>query len=236
MINLKNKLWIILVIFIVIGIGIGIYFSSKNKNSDKSDYSAQKTVTSQQNTFENTTNNNTNNSVKDNTNSENTIIVPQTSTENSPKTEELISSFSTKIYTKDSARQNNITITCSTLNETVVANGSTFSFCNTVGQATSSKGYQEADIYDNQGNKKKGLGGGNCQVSTTLYNAVLKIPSLVVTEKHEHSNKVPYIETGKDAAVAYGSYDLKFRNDSGFDIKIKITNDNNSVNVALYKI
>lgn len=236
MINLKNKLWIILVIFIVIGIGIGIYFFSKNKNSDKLDYSAQKTATNQQNTFENTINNNTNNSVKDNTNSENTIIVPQTSTENNPKTEELISSFSTKIYTKDSARQNNITITCSTLNETVVANGSTFSFCNTVGQATSSKGYQEADIYDNQGNKKKGLGGGNCQVSTTLYNAVLKIPSLVVAERHEHSNKVPYIETGKDAAVAYGSYDLKFRNDSGFDIKIKVTNDNNSVNVALYKI
>lgn len=230
MINLKNKLWIILVIFIVIGIGIGIYFFSKNKNSDKLDYSTQKTAINQEyNSVENNIN----------TNSTNAIVVPQNSTEseaNIAKKEELISSFSTKIYTKDSARQNNITITCSTLNETIIPNGSTFSFCNTVGQATSSKGYQEADIYDNEGNKKKGLGGGNCQVSTTLYNAVLKIPSLVVTERHEHSNKVPYIETGKDAAVAYGSYDLKFRNDTGFDIKIKTTNDNNSVNVALYKI
>ena len=237
MINLKNKLWIILVIFIVICIGIGIYFFSKKNNSNQSDYSAQKTATNQENSSENTSdNNNTNNSVKNNTNSANTIIVSQTSTENKPKTEELISSFSTKIYTKDSARQNNISITCSTLNETIVANGSTFSFCNTVGQATSAKGFLEADIFDNDGNKKKGLGGGNCQVSTTLYNAVLKIPSLVVTERHEHSNKVPYIETGKDAAVAYGSYDLKFRNDTGCDIKIKATNDNNSVNVALYKI
>ena len=80
------------------------------------------------------------------------------------------------------------------------------------------------------------MGGGNCQVSTTLYNAVLRVSNLVVTERHEHSNKVPYIETGKDAAVAYGSYDLKFRNDTGFDIKIKATNDNDSVNIYLYKI
>lgn len=236
MINLKNRLWIILIIFIIIGIGIGIYFFSKNNNSNKSDYSAQKTAINQQNNSEITTNNtsSTNNSVQSNTT--NTIVIPQNSTENKPKTEELISSFSTKIYTKDSARQNNISITCSTLNETIVANGSIFSFCDTVGQATSAKGYQEADIFDNEGNKKKGLGGGNCQVSTTLYNAVLKISSLVVTERHEHSNKVPYIETGKDAAVAYGSYDLKFRNNTGFDIKIKASNNNDSVDIALYKI
>ena len=55
---------------------------------------------------------------------------------------------------------------------------------------------------------------GNCQISTTLYNAILSVPSLVVTERHAHSNSVPYIAKGKDAAVAYGSYDLKFRNDS----------------------
>lgn len=235
-INLKNKLWIILIIFIIC-IGIGIYFFSKNNNSNKSDYSAQKTATNQQNNSENTTNNNnTNNSVQNNTNTTNTIVAPQTPTEPKPKVEEVISSFSTKIYTKDSARQNNISITCSTLNETIIPNGSTFSFCNTVGQATSAKGYQKADIFDKDGNKKKGLGGGNCQVSTTLYNAVLKIPSLVVTERHEHSNKVPYIETGKDVAVAYGSYDLKFRNDTGFDVKIKASNNNNSVNIDLYKI
>lgn len=237
MINLKNKWWIILVIFIVIGIGIGIYSFFKNNNSNKSDYSAQKTAINQQNNSKSTTNNiNINNSVQNNTNITNTIVVPQNPTENKPKTEELISSFSTKIYTKDSARQNNITITCSTLNETIVANDSTFSFCNTIGQASSAKGYQEADIFDKYGNKKKGMGGGNCQVSTTLYNAVIQIPSLVVTERHEHSNKVPYIQDGKDAAVAYGSYDLKFRNDTGYDIKIKASNNNDSVNINLYKI
>ena len=231
-IKLKNKLWIILVIFIIIGIGFGIYFFTKNNNSNKSDYSVQKTAVNQQNNFENTiANTNINNS-----NTTNTNIAAQDSNENKPKTEELISSFSTKIYTKDSARQNNISITSSTLNETIVANSSTFSFCNTVGQATSSKGYQEADIFDKDGNKKKGLGGGNCQVSTTLYNAVLKVPSLVVTERHEHSNKVPYIETGKDAAVAYGSYDLKFRNDTGYDIKIKAEATSDNITISLYKL
>ena len=222
-INLKNKLWIILVIFII-GIGFGIYFFFKNNNSNKSNYSTQKIAINQQNISENTTP------------SVNTNIVPQVSNESKPKTEELISSFSTKIYTKDSARQNNISITSSALNETIVANGSTFSFCNTVGQATSDKGYQEADIFDNEGNKKKGLGGGNCQVSTTLYNAVLKVPDLVVTERHEHSNKVPYIETGKDAAVAYGSYDLKFRNETGYDIKIKSEFTSDNITINLYKL
>ncbi len=77
---------------------------------------------------------------------------------------------------------------------------------------------------------------GNCQVSTTLYNAILAVPTLVVTERHEHSNKVPYIQTGKDAAVAYGSYDLKFKNDLGNDIKIKASSDGNNVTVSLYKL
>ena len=62
--------------------------------------------------------------------------------------EEAIASFSTKIYNKDAARQNNIEITCSALNNTTVKNGEIFSFCNTIGPATSSKGYKEADIFD----------------------------------------------------------------------------------------
>ena len=239
--NLKNKLWIFLIIFII-AIGIGIYIFTRNNDSKKSNYSAQKTVTNQQNNSENIYNNNMSNSeniININTNNTDNLNIapePQTPTETTPKIEEVISSFSTKIYTKDSARQNNINITCSTLNETIVANGSTFSFCNTVGQATSAKGYQKADIFDNDGNKKKGLGGGNCQVSTTLYNAVLKVPNLTVTERHEHSNKVPYISNGKDAAVAYGSYDLKFKNNTGFDIKISASSTKNNVSISIYKI
>ncbi len=154
---------------------------------------------------------------------------------NKPK-EEQIATFSTKVYNKESARQNNINITCDTLNGTVVKKGDTFSFCNTVGQSSESKGYQKADIFDKYGNKKKGLGGGNCQISSTLYNAVLSVPTLVVTERHAHSNYVPYIERGKDAAVAYGSYDFKFRNDSENDIKILASSDGNSVTTTLVSV
>lgn len=228
MINLKNRLWIIFTIIIIIIFGVGIYLFTNVRSQNN--YTSSKISTNIQNSTYESTN------VSNNLQEKNVIITTQNSTNTEIKKEELISSFSTKIYTKDSARQNNITITCTTLNNTIITNGSTFSFCNTVGKATSEKGYQEADIYDKYGNKKKGLGGGNCQVSTTLYNAVLKIPNLIVTERHKHSNKVPYIESGKDAAVAYGSYDLKLKNDTGFDLKIKAENNVDSVNIYLYKL
>ena len=217
---------------IIIGIGIGIYLFAKNNNTNQDNYTTSKTSTN--NKLEN--NNIQNNVNETNTNTSKINESQNIAAVNKPKTEEVISSFSTKIYTKDSARQNNINITCSTLNNTTVPNGSTFSFCDTVGEATSSKGYQKADIFDKYGNKKKGLGGGNCQVSTTLYNAVLATSGLVVTERHEHSNKVPYIAKGKDAAVAYGIYDLKFRNDTGFDIKIKTEANDKNITITLYKL
>lgn len=83
---------------------------------------------------------------------------PENTSSSSTPVEKTLATFSTKIYSKDSARQNNIKITCNSLNNTTVKNSSTFSFCNTVGQATSTKGYQKADIFDKDGNKKKGLG------------------------------------------------------------------------------
>lgn len=77
---------------------------------------------------------------------------------------------------------------------------------------------------------------GNCQISTTLYNAVLSIPNIKIIEKHEHSNNVPYIEKGKDAAVAYGSYDFKFKNNTGNTIKIQVSCSNSLVSVKIIKI
>lgn len=61
----------------------------------------------------------------------------------------------------------------------------------------------------------------------------MTVPSLVVTERHEHSNYVPYIQDGKDAAVAYGSYDLKFRNDSGNSVKIRASTNGETVDVSI---
>ena len=65
---------------------------------------------------------------------------------------------------------------------------------------------------------------------------MLKIPDLKITERHEHSNTVPYVSKGKDAAVAYGSYDFKFKNSTGNDIKIYASINNGTVNITLKSI
>ena len=154
----------------------------------------------------------------------------------SNKSEELLAQFSTRIYSTDSARQNNLEITSKKLNGTVVKPNETFSFTKTIGPSTTAKGYEEADIYDSNGNKIKGYGGGNCQVSSTLYNAVQKVSSLEVVERHEHSNTVPYVKEGHDAAVAYGSVDFKFKNTNNFSIKILVETSKKYVVVKLMKI
>lgn len=215
---MKNRYWVILIISLIAIIGLGVYFSIKNNaNTQQSEYEANKTSSnSPNNTSENDNsqsneknsepNSNTENPDNTDNNTNQAVESPQNQTQGTPATttEEVeLASFSTKIYSSDTARQNNIQITCNTLNNTTVKSGTSFSFCTTVGKATSARGYQEADVYDNDGNKKKGLGGGNCQVSTTLYNAVAKVNGITVTERHNHSNKVPYAKPGKDAAVAH---------------------------------
>ena len=243
----KLKIFIIIGLVALIGIGVYVYIQNTNKNNEQSNYEADKTSTennasSEENTdnTENTSNNEstTNSNTSDNTSEATNVTSENTSsTESATKTvEEQLSAFSTKIYSNDTNRTKNMEITTSTLNGTIVKNGETFSFCNTVGPATSSKGYLEADIYDHDGNKKKGYGGGNCQVSSTLYNAVLAVSSLTVIERHPHSNHVPYVADGKDAAVASGSYDFKFRNDTGNDIKILSSVTEGLVNVTLMSL
>lgn len=186
--------------------------NNKQAQTNTSNYQAQRSST-------NTPSNRTN------TNIESTV----------PKKETEIATFSTKIHNKDPKRQNNISITCNNLSSTEIKSGETFSFCDIVGKATVEKGYQEADIFVN-GEKKQGLGGGNCQVSTTLYNAVLQVPELEVLERHQHSAHVPYIKDGQDAAVSYGAYDFKFKNNTANTIKIVMENTANDITAKILKI
>lgn len=166
--NKKNKVILFIVFFIIIGSILVIFFNSNNINQQSDEYIANRTSSTENNNYIESNPSNIEN------NSDTNVPVP---VQPLPQIkEEELTTFSTKIYSTDSARQNNIQITCNTLNDTTVKNGEIFSFCNTVGQSSTSKGYQKADIFDNNGNKKKGLGGGNCQVSTTLYNAVLNVP------------------------------------------------------------
>ena len=238
---MKYRSWIIVLIMIGIALGVGAYFivyNVGNKTNEQGNYKATRT---EANVNQNEGNNNQskkNEAEKSNTekSEENSQLEQQNQQEQPQPVEKEIASFTTKIVTKDSSRQKNIGITCNTLNGTIVEPGSTFSFCNTVGQATTAKGYQKADIFDENGKKKKGLGGGNCQISSTLYNAVLSVPTLKVTERHAHSNKVPYIESGKDAAVAYGSCDFKFQNNTGYRIKILATTSGSEVTTKIISL
>ncbi len=238
----------IIVILIIAGI---IFFFKNNFNNSISNKETNNTEYARTSTKENATTNTTNNNETlqnssldtSNTNStqEQSNIPPVEPKVTEPTTpaasvEEDLSNFSTKIYSKDPNRQNNLNITSSILNGKTVEPGKTFSFTQTVGKATSKKGYKKADIFDKDGNKIKGYGGGNCQISSTLYNAVLLLPSLNVTERHPHSKKVPYVKEGKDAAVAYGSIDFKFVNNYDFPIKIYCSVNSKNVSIRIVKI
>ena len=229
----------IIIIFIILGlisIGVGIYITNRNKSSENnnSSYKSAKLSANNPTNAKNTTTD-LNSSKNQNTENSNTEEDNTQSTKPEVESEIQISEFTTKIYTKDEERQNNINITCSSLNDTYVEVGETFSFCNTVGKATTSKGYEKADVFKD-GEVIQALGGGNCQVSTTLYNAVLEVDGLDVTERHKHSNSVPYIKNGKDAAVSYGTYDFKFKNNTNNKIKISASCDSDYVYIKLFKL
>ena len=209
--------------------------NTNNNSEDNKDESKDSKDESQNNEDNKDKSNNNDDSQNESKNGEDSKDNSDEEEKNNPSKETEIASFTTKIYTKDSGRQNNLTIACSTLNDTTVENGKTFSFTKTVGKATSGKGYKKADVFRN-GDVIEALGGGLCQVSTTLYNAVLKVPELKVTERHPHSNKVPYIKSGKDAAVSFGAQDFKFINNTGNIVKIKASNTKNNVTVKIIKI
>ncbi len=152
-----------------------------------------------------------------------------------PIKEEELSSYSTKVSGSTSNRLTNIRITCGKLNGTTVDKGETFSFCGKTGPSTAEEGYKEATMFLN-GKEVQSLGGGNCQVSSTLYNAVLDVPDLKVIERHEHGKDVSYVPDGKDAAVSYGSIDFKFKNNTANNIKLYFETDDVTLTVKIVKL
>lgn len=232
---MKTKYIIIsLIIITIIGIIGFIIYNNSHNNADPSDFiSNYDTNKTEAIINKNPNSNDTNNQTTTDNLKQNQVVAKH---EETPPVETEISTFSTPIVSDDESRQHNVELTCETLNDTIVENEATFSFCDTLGPATTNEGYQKAEIFDSNGNKIMGLGGGKCQVSSTLYNAILAVPTLEVTERHEHSNKVPYIESGKDAAVYYGSYDLKFVNHSGKAVKIKASTDGESITTTIVQL
>lgn len=150
--------------------------------------------------------------------------------------EEELFLYKTKIYTKTEARQNNVQLACNQLNNTIVSPGNTFSFCDTLGPAKPENGYQKADTFESDGDIIQEYGGGKCQVSSTLYNAVKDLPGIEIVERHEHSNDVPYVSQGLDAAVSYGSVDFKFKNNNQYSIKIVAEATSDEVIVKIIRL
>lgn len=109
-------------------------------------------------------------------------------------------------------RISNIRLACKAINCMKLEPGQEFSFNDTVGERTKAAGYKKAGVYIS-GEVGEEIGGGICQVSTTLFNAVVKA-DLEITERHNHSLPVSYVDNGKDATVSWGAQDFKFVNSS----------------------
>ena len=224
---MKNKKWIIGIVILLAILGVIVYFMffRNTNNTPESNYNPSRI--SYNTTLTDNENNNT--STNDSTNSTNSNETKKV------KTETKISSFSTPIVDDNENRITNIKITCSRISDTVVRSKEEFSFCKVVGQPSSADGYKEAHAFVD-GELVNAIGGGNCQVSTTIYNAAKEIDGVEITERHEHGKEVGYIEMGKDATVAYDYLDLKFENNNDFDLKLDAYVKDDKVCVDIYRI
>lgn len=175
--------------------------------------------------------------VAENNNTNNNYTTNKTTYESPMQSlNEELYSFSTPIKSSDPNRMTNLKITSSRIDGTIVKSKSEFSFYKVIGEPSSKDGYKEADAYGKDNEIIKVVGGGNCQISTTIYNAALGVNGLEVTERHEHDMPVAYVEDGKDATVSYGSLDLKFKNNNDFDIKLTCETKDDKVTVKIFRI
>lgn len=149
-----------------------------------------------------------------------------------PKDLVLRAEFSTD-YSKSSAeRKHNIRLAAKSLNNALIDVGGEFSFNRQVGARTEKRGYKTAKIIVN-GEFTEGVGGGVCQVSTTLYNAAL-LAGLNITEAHAHSLAVSYVKPSFDAMVNSGSADLRFINKTHNPVIINTFADGTTLTVKIY--
>ncbi len=144
-----------------------------------------------------------------------------------------IATYTTKT-TSNSNRNENIRLACNALNGTIVNPGQEFSFNDTTGARTEAKGYKPATAYLN-GEIVQEPGGGVCQVSSTLYNAVI-FAGLKSTERHAHSYEPSYVTPGEDAAVSFGGPDFKFVNNSNYPVAIKTSFANQELTISIYGV
>lgn len=147
---------------------------------------------------------------------------------------DLLSTFSTKYAISNKNRTTNLILASNKINGTVIMPGETFSYNTVVGERTIEAGYKEAAIYVN-GEVVDGLGGGICQITTTLYNAVL-YANLEIVERKNHQFVPSYVGASRDATVVYGLTDFKFKNNRNYPIKITCSVSGGTAKFNIYGI
>lgn len=154
--------------------------------------------------------------------------IPETTNSPTPKKTYRQAVAQTEIFDQIPERTNNLHLAIQAINGMLLKPKEVFSFNEAVGNRTEEKGYQKAIGYDEHGEKKPTVGGGICQIATTLYMAA-KNGEFEIIERHSHSHEVPYADSDHDATVSYGGYDFQFRNNRDKPVKILISTDGKTV-------
>ncbi|MCI8269750.1 MAG: vanomycin resistance protein VanB [Lachnospiraceae bacterium] len=161
------------------------------------------------------------------------VVEPEFSEETAKEKYKTLSSFTTKT-TSNSRRNTNVKLSAEAINGTILQPGEEFSFNETVGQRTEAKGYKGAAAYNN-GEVVEEIGGGVCQTSSTLYNAVLKA-GLKTTKRQSHTYEPSYVTPGTDATVSWNGPDYRFVNNSSTAIGIRARYADQTVTVSIYGV
>jgi len=160
------------------------------------------------------------------------IVPAKPSTADISKIGDNLGDYSTYFNPQDQQRTNNVRLAAMALNNRLISPGEVFSFNEVVGERTAATGYSPAIVFVNQSMVKE-IGGGICQDSSTLYQAVLQA-NLAIEEKHTHSLPVSYVIRGQDATVSYGVLDFRFRNDTQAYILISARTGENWLRIRLF--
>ena len=145
-----------------------------------------------------------------------------------------LSTFSTRYNAADKDRTTNLVLACKKLNGKVIMPGETLSYNETLGPRTYAAGYRNGKIYEN-GQVVDGLGGGICQISSTLYNAAL-MSDMEIVERRNHQFVTSYVDEGRDATVVYGLTDFKFKNTRKYPIRIVASASGGVATISIFGI
>jgi vancomycin resistance protein YoaR len=129
-------------------------------------------------------------------------------------------------------RTHNIRVAIKKINRHIISPGRVFSLNERLGKRTQANGYRTAIVFED-GKKVPGIGGGVSQVTGTLFNAAL-LAGLPIREYHGHTRPVPYLPVGRDATLAWGAKDLRFKNNTPWPIRISAVIRGNRLYISLY--